>query len=221
MIFGSPPIVTNGLVLHLDAANMKSYPRSGNTWFDMSGNSNNGTLTNGPTYTSANGGAIVFDGVNDYATFGNTPLGYTSDVTVSVWFMLITYANIYNYIASKYGGGTGWILNGTNNVLRVDGRAGGAYRIVESTVPINLNQWYYFTFTKQNTIWSIYANGVFSTSQNFVGDGSIFSSNNLTISDSYGPSSINGRVSTTQIYNRALSSQEVLQNYNALKSRFV
>jgi len=64
----SPRIVTNGLVLCLDAGNRQSYPGSGTTWTDLSGNGKNGTLTNGPTYTSANVGAIVFDGVDDYVS---------------------------------------------------------------------------------------------------------------------------------------------------------
>ena len=63
-----PKIVTNGLVLYLDAANKKSYPGSGTTWTDLSGNNNTGTLTNGPTFDSNNGGSIVFDGTNDYVS---------------------------------------------------------------------------------------------------------------------------------------------------------
>ena len=62
----SPKLVTNGLVLCLDAANKLSYPGSGTTWYDLSGNANNGTLTNGPTFNSANSGSIVFDYIDDY-----------------------------------------------------------------------------------------------------------------------------------------------------------
>ena len=64
----NPNIVTDGLVLCLDAANKRSYPGTGTTWTDRSANGNNGTLTNGPTFDSANGGSIVFDGTNDYVT---------------------------------------------------------------------------------------------------------------------------------------------------------
>jgi len=65
-IHRGPKIITNGLILCLDAASTKSYPGSGTTWFDRSGNGNNGVLTNGPTFSSTNGGSIVFDGTNDY-----------------------------------------------------------------------------------------------------------------------------------------------------------
>ena len=69
MGFGNGPrIVSNGLVLALDAADKNSYPGSGITWRDVSGNNNNGTLTNGPTFDSSNGGSIVFDGTNDFVT---------------------------------------------------------------------------------------------------------------------------------------------------------
>ena len=67
----SPLIVTDGLVLCLDAANKKSYSGSGTTWTDRSGNGNNGTLVNGPTFDSGNGGSIDFDGVDDNVNLGN------------------------------------------------------------------------------------------------------------------------------------------------------
>ena len=65
----NPRIVTDGLVLLLDAGNTKSYPGTGTTWTDISRNGNNGTLTNGPTFDSANGGSLVFDGVDDYVNW--------------------------------------------------------------------------------------------------------------------------------------------------------
>jgi hypothetical protein len=77
--FANGKIVTNGLVLCLDAADRTSYLGSGTTWFDLAG-SNNGTLTNGPTFNSTNGGSIVFDGVDDYAVSNN----FTS-IATSIW----------------------------------------------------------------------------------------------------------------------------------------
>jgi hypothetical protein len=77
-------IVTNGLVLALDAADKNSYPGSGTTWRDMSGNNSNSTLTNSPTFNSANGGSIVFDGVDDYTTTtaGQAFYQYTNQLSV-------------------------------------------------------------------------------------------------------------------------------------------
>ena len=68
----SPKIVTDGLVLCLDAGDGKSYSGSGTTWYDRSGNGNNGILVNGPTFDSNNRGAIVFDGVNDHVSIPNS-----------------------------------------------------------------------------------------------------------------------------------------------------
>ena len=83
----SPRIVTDGLVLYLDAANTKSYPGSGTTWTDISGKSNNGTLTNGPTFDSGNKGTIVFDGSNDYVseTSGLSDSLLQGDWSISFW----------------------------------------------------------------------------------------------------------------------------------------
>jgi len=85
----APNIVTNRLVMYLDAANTTSYPfpYTGSSWFDLTGNLRNATLFNGPTFSSANSGSIVFDGVND---FGRLPefngLQPSAELTLEVWF---------------------------------------------------------------------------------------------------------------------------------------
>jgi hypothetical protein len=82
----SPKIVTDGLVLYLDAANTRSYPGTGTTWSDLSRGGNNGSLINGPTFNSANGGSIVFDGSNDYVDCGNIDdIKNASQVSISIW----------------------------------------------------------------------------------------------------------------------------------------
>ena len=98
----SPKIVTNGLVLCLDAANRKSYPGSGNIWRDLSGNGNNGTLTNGPTFSSANGGSIVFDGTDDIVLVNNSSsISPSSAITVSAFFKISSYTSNYAPICFK------------------------------------------------------------------------------------------------------------------------
>ena len=87
-----PKIVTNGLVLCLDASDIKSYPKSGTTWFDRSGNGNNGTLVNGVGYSSGNGGVLAFDGVDDYVEIiiwhnhGSNRDTYSGSGDDTVWF---------------------------------------------------------------------------------------------------------------------------------------
>ena len=78
---GGPNIITNGLVLALDAANTKSYVSGSTVWRDLSGNNNSGSLTNGPTFNSANGGSIVFDGVDDYCV-NSLSNGFTAAMTI-------------------------------------------------------------------------------------------------------------------------------------------
>ena len=90
----SPKIVTNGLVLALDAANTKSYPGSGTVWSDLTPNGNNGALTNGPTFNSANGGSIVFDGTNDYLQGVSTNYKWATS-TGETTFLLVRFDGAY------------------------------------------------------------------------------------------------------------------------------
>jgi hypothetical protein len=95
--FHSPRIVTDGLVLALDAANTKSYPGSGTTWSDLSGNSNNGELVNGITYDDTNLGSLVFDGVDDYVQITKVPsidFTPTSSFTMMVWAKVLGLSEI-------------------------------------------------------------------------------------------------------------------------------
>ena len=111
VIDSNQKIVTNGLVLHLDAAQRRSYSGSGTVWTDLSGNGNNGTLTNGPTFNSANGGSIQFDGSNDHVNMGdilnNVFAGTNPKYSFNVWVMFNTLAVNTNYsIFNKNGDGS-------------------------------------------------------------------------------------------------------------------
>mgnify|MGYP000212112688 CR=1 FL=1 len=93
----------SGLVLHLDAGNTSSYPGTGTTWTDLSGNGYNGTFTNGPIFSAANGGCIVFDGVNDYVAGGNLGSFY-SQGTISYWMYSTAVENYRNPFSTNYNG---------------------------------------------------------------------------------------------------------------------
>ena len=101
----SPKIVTNGLVLCLDAGNTKSYPGSGTAWNNLSSTSNNGTLTNGPTYDSTNGGSLIFDGTNDYIQSGSFSNLLTADITVETWIYLTAASSDWVRIIGTGGNG--------------------------------------------------------------------------------------------------------------------
>jgi hypothetical protein len=225
--YRGPKVVTNGLVLSLDAANPKSYIPGSTTWRDLSGTLNSGTLVNGPTFSSANGGSIVFDGTNDYCETVSNPITDNSSFTLAGWFNLTTLGGVYRPLID--GGNLGDGLEGytlsIDDSNRIYMACDAGYKTI--TTPINVNQWYYIvgvaTFGTPYTI-NIYVNTNLGTT---------FASSNSNSMTNYiayvrlgqvdlRRSTLNyvGNIAQTQIYNRALSQQEITQNYNSLKSRF-
>jgi hypothetical protein len=236
-------IVTDGLVLNLDAGFVGSYPTINTTWYDLSGNASNGTLINGPTFNSANSGSIVFDGTNEYTDLESIRtqiLSYNNNITFDITFRMISWVNsFYNGI---------WVLGripdpgaGTQSYLLsyIQGDGSGRFTVqfgesngnagvtVVSPSVIQTNTIYNFTYIYENGNIKLYQNGtlvdsknnstptIFTTNQNtfFIGGDSRYTPG---ISGRY----FNGNVYNAKIYNRALSATEVLQNYNALKGRF-
>jgi hypothetical protein len=213
----SPKIITNGLVLSLDAANNKSYPGSGTTWTDLSGNNNTGTLTNGPTFNAGNQGSIVFDGTNDYVPIGTSGFPFGSSAgTLSVWAKTNTISSGYIWIVS-YGTALGSQSRflGINSSTYLFGGYGDD--INASGVP--LNTWFNMVGVYDGTNAFLYING------NLVSGPTAKSWNTIANNAQLGRQTNggeywNGNISQVQVYNRVLSATEVLQNYNATKSRF-
>ena len=222
----SPIIVTNGLVLCLDAGNSRSYPGSGTTWTDLSGLSNTGTLTNGPTYSSSNGGSIVFDGVDDYVDLGNpsslSAIGGTTNITASGWAYYTAYGGggqSYSVITVK-GSPWTWLLENLSSTFRFRITAGGSDVNVADTSTHALNTWYNVVGTYDGSNMKIYVNGVL---KNTAAQTGTLATNTETakIGTWQGTNyNLTGRVSNVSIYNRALTAAEIKQNYNALKGRF-
>lgn len=225
-----PRIITDGLVLALDAANPKSYPGSGTTWTDLSGNGNNGTLTNGPTFDSEVGGNIVFDGLNDYMSTGNTfdesPInGFFAEATarwsVSSWFKPNTSNTTNGAVFSKangVGASATMIVWEAGTTLNARIRGG---TILEITTTMT-TAWHQVVLTWDGTTASAYYDG------NFV---NTISAGTAAIQNSFlgvGASQIGtipnnfmlGSAADLKVYNRAISNEEVLQNYNATRTRF-
>jgi len=217
-VYTRPSIVTNGLVLNLDAANIKSYPGSGTTWSDLSGNRNTGTLVNGPTFSRDGGGNIVFDGVDDYISFS----AITNTIyTVDFWYKMGGNDGTYGYFASSGDNGLAIGEGGTFNGL-VYGQFyywNGATSNLLGTIPSTTN-WNHICAlinTTTNNI-QIYGNGNQLSTTNITG-----MSTSITNIGRYIASNLNflkGSLANYLIYNRALTAQEIQQNYNALKSRF-
>ena len=216
----TPPIVTNGLVLALDAANPKSYTSGSTTWGDISGNNNSGSLVNGPTFSSENGGTIVFDGVSNYVSGSITPIS-GSAFTVAAWVKPLVAPSTKTYFSIGSAQGTDLTIHFrllTDTVLRF-----GLYSDdLDGTIPSVTGKWNYLvgTLTLAKT-QTIYHNGNFISTRTSAG---LFSGNATFAVGGWGiiPVSqfINANIAQVQVYNRALSQQEILQNYNAIKGRF-
>jgi hypothetical protein len=219
---GGPNTVTNGLVLELDAANPKSYPGSGTIWYDKSGNSNNGVLTNGPTFTTRYLGGIVFDETDDSVNIARASRFFSgaSQVTVCVWFRL-TSSSRPNLINIPTGAGAYFsIENGSSpsTDLKTYFNNNNA-----TSFPFTLNVPSYIVSTFNSGVVTTYKDGVLiDTKNNSSSTIGVISSSDLVIGR-WGwvySNAIAGDVYSVQVFNRALSSSEVLQNFNATKSRF-
>jgi hypothetical protein len=234
-MFTGPNTVTDGLVLALDAANSRSYPGTGTTWSDLSGNGNNGTLLNGVGYSGDNLGSLVFDYANDYVTTtGMGNFSYTNGITVSVWHYngggTGSYRGVVNNgtVVDRFGGfdlryGRENYFGGVNNGTRLSWRisnSGGTATF--RTIYANVNEWHQYVGTYDNTTVRVYKDGQLFDSITHSGGGQLkTTSDSTTIGRSPGTSEyLDGRLSQVSIYNRALTPDEILQNYNATKSRF-
>jgi hypothetical protein len=204
------PIVTNGLVLNIDAGTQLSYVSGSTAWVDTAGNTV-GTLTNGPTYNSSNLGSIVFDGVDDVIIWNSNPLSsLTSAKTYDVWIKFNN-SNINTFT----------LCCGT---LQVYIENGGTWYVNQSGAVNSYLTWTYssgwtnFIYSFDGTNHLCYINGVAKTI-NF-GSG-VGSQTNLYIGNRINMDSpMKGNIATTRVYNRGLSATEILQNYNATKGRF-
>lgn len=216
-------IVTSDLVLNLDAAQTASYPGTGTTWTDLSGNGNNGTLVNGPTYSSANGGAIVFDGFNDAAQCGNTipPAG---NFSIFAWIYPTSFNNEWNLIATKWFNPDDFHYSLRSNLANGTNLRQNLYTTSNSdiygTTAFSTNTWYYVGFTLVN-------GGTLTFYKNAVADGMVSSvsrspqTSTLRIGDDRGLQyGLVGRIPQVSIYNRALTAAEVQQNFNCLRMRY-
>lgn len=233
----SPKISTAGLVLHLDAANTKSYPGSGSTWFDLSGNGKNATLTVPPTFNSSNRGQFVFDGVDDYILLpaqydAQAPLtGYgaftgadTSTFTIEMWIKTSQVSGISPVDApgliarsdsdiwanfTLYNGYVYW-------VHYTDSWQGN----LKSTTMVSDNRWRQIVYVNEaSKIGNLYVDGVReSTGASTLSGANYFSPDN--IGRGYSSKHFSGSISVVKFYQRSLTQEEVRLNYEAIRGRY-
>jgi hypothetical protein len=245
MIFGTPPIVTNGLVLHLDAGNRQSYVSGSTTWRDLSGNGNNGTLavtgsnTRSASFNNNNQGNIIFSGSGSYI---DTPFSASIGTTLysyGCWFKFTanqlgalvskrvgtpTFEQFTLYIAGDSIGnttGSRIVINDVQNDQTFTnvrlGITSGSY---------NDNNWHYATAVRSTNNTLLYIDGILQATTNTTSIPNLTTTSKLVIGIVVNNQTIlrgadyNGSIANVQIYNRALSPAEISQNYNALKTRF-
>lgn len=215
---GGGNIITDGLFLCLDAANPNSYVSGSTMWTDLSRGGNNATLINGPTYDSANDGSIVFDGIDDYGTV--TQLNTNTNFTFEVFLKGTSIATDQMYIGTSDAAVYCRILN-SRPYLSI--RAAGTLiqRTFQPLIILQNNQIYHIVSMYDGIQMKIYVNGVLYS-------GSILNENMIAWSiNRIGRwrdsdfRSFKGNLFLLRVYNRALSETEVLQNYNAMKGRYI
>jgi hypothetical protein len=242
--FSGPKVESSQLVAAFDAANAKSYVGTGTTWNDLSGRSNTGALTYGPTYNSSNGGAIVFDGSNDCVVVNsNASVLSNTGYTKTVWFYITSFATNNNLISGGNNGRHAFSVSSSN---KLQAGHNSTWNTISSPTPLSLNTWYHAAVTFSTTTgWRLYLNGVldstnastsavfsaydvadalfaevpygvgYGATTTFIGSGEILLGGYGT-----GSNAFSGRISNASVYNRVLSASEIQQNYNALAPRF-
>ena len=211
----SPSIVTNGLVLYFDAANTKSYVSGSTIWNDLSRSVGNGTILNGPVFNSANLGSIFFDVVNEYLT---TPISLSLQNTVSLWMRPDTGSTANGIFDAYTVAGTSGVLirratSGTTSIFVADGTAQNGV-----TVNTPAGVWTNLTLVNDGINARVYINmGTPSTIARVHAVGLPIL---LATRQRGGTNYWSGNIANVQVYNRALSLSEMLQNYNTVKTRF-
>ena len=224
LFFPSSNIVVDGLVLHLDAGNSSSYSGSGSTWTDISGEGNDGTLINGTSYNSDYGGSLVFDGTNDYIDVSgteslNAPISI--DFTLSLWMYPTKTGNWQGVFTKNRSTDTqvGLFLSSGNQF--VFGFSGFSGNLVGSS--FSTNTWYHVVLVQTaDTSRKIYINGSLDVTKTSSFGVASSGSETFRLGHASGVTEyFGGRISAACIYNnKAFTTSEVLQNYNALKGRY-
>ncbi len=215
-------LITNGLVLSLDASYYLSYPGSGTTWTDTSGNNNTGTLTNGPTFDITNGGSIVFDGVDDYVNipYNASTISFSNNnATICVWYKAATTGDAAGALVTQRSqSGSGFQTYCLSNKFYADGGGtAGIYSV--SSITIGTIGFACAVYDKTNSLLKLYINGNFDSQISYPGN--IQDTYPIRLANgAFGDGPFPGNIYSVLVYNRALSTSEIAKNFNATKTRF-
>ena len=224
----NPGVIFDGLKICIDFANQKSYPGTGNSVFDISGNGNNGTLINSPLFSSDNFGSMILDGTNDYVTLGTTGV-CPPETTISFWIKFPSFNGSYFYINENS-------LSNPELRLAATGNNKIVYRLYDASTYfyngegnniISTNTWYNLVLCIENSLVNSYINlitDISSSGFTYNGNPTLNASNHILGTQRVGSYGYGGYANVTYghftLYNRVLSFAEIKQNYDALRGRF-
>jgi hypothetical protein len=227
-MYTGPNIVRDGLVLCLDAANPKSWVADASTWYDVSGNGNDATANGSPsTLSGVRVPSISFDGTNDYfqITANETSLSFKNGQTVGILFKTSNNTTQRrNLWDQAYGGYGTWTQETTTRINHFHGTSGGnssPYSALSTNADIPAGEWNYLVSSRDTTNVTWYLNGKQYGQNSSYGVLTATTTNNIRIGLGYTNYYWIGNIALVQAYNRGLTADEVTQNYNTLKSKFI
>jgi hypothetical protein len=212
----SPQIVRDGLVLYLDAANIKSYPGSGTSAIDLSSAKNNGTLVSGTSFSTDNGGSFVFDGIDDRIDCNNP--GLAQRITISSWVKCTNVA-ASNNIVSKNGP---YFMRIVGSVVRFNILTSvGSWLFQNGTTTLSNNVWYNLVMVYDGAFFKGYINSNPEFSVSKTGDVQSNAALYIGFTPQGGENAgFNGSIAQVSIYHKALTDNEIKQNFEALRGRY-
>jgi hypothetical protein len=219
--FTGAPIVDSSLQLWLDAGQISSYPGSGTTWTDLSGNSRTGTLTNGPTYSDTNGGSIIFDGTDDFVQCSGS-LTVTA-ATFVAWIRRNGATDQYDGILFSRGTSVTGMNFYLSNQLGYHWNGNGNTYTWSSGLSVPDLTWCMVAVSVTSTAATAYlcqSSGITSAINTVNHSSSLLDDIKIAQDEAIGNRFFNGRIATAMIYNRALSADEIATNFNALRGRY-
>ena len=215
---GSKPIVTDGLVFLVDSSDFASYPRAGSSWFDLSENSNTGTINGSPSLEGD--GSLAFDGSNDYVVHGDdTSIDLTTAASYCIWLNPSAAVNSRPFCRDDGSSNRNWWFYMYNDgTMWFSVMSGDANKAINHGSSWSVGAWHYYVGTYDSaTGTKLYRNGVQVGSNSWSGTADNDDVSLAVGAYANGSYKFNGKISAASIYNRALTDVEIIQNFNSKK----